>query len=37
MLGYGGVREPIMTRAVRTLAQALASVSMGETVRRSAS
>ena len=37
LLGYGGVREPIMSRAVRTLADALASLTTAETVRRSAS
>jgi GntR family transcriptional regulator/MocR family aminotransferase len=37
MLGYGGVREPIMTRAVRALAASLAAVTTSETVRRSAS
>ena len=37
MLGYGGVREPIMSRAVRTLAEALESLRPSETVRRSAS
>jgi GntR family transcriptional regulator / MocR family aminotransferase len=37
MLGYGGVREPIMSRAVRTLAESLESLATAETVRRSAS
>jgi len=37
MLGYGGVREPIMSRAVRTLAEAFESLTAGPMVRRSAS
>jgi GntR family transcriptional regulator/MocR family aminotransferase len=37
LLGYGGVREPMMSRAVRTLAEAFASLTTSETVRRSAS